>query len=156
MELYEDTFSSESRKSLCHKALSGFYGFIRSYEKRSLRNDTLYGLNDIKEISKAIYFELRVKKIGSKNEKFEAGKIVAKTLLKNGLSAVGIDLSVKEEDLEKLYTSIDLSDKLIILEDLERSGISIKQVLGYVNNLVEQDGAKVLILYPFIFSFCEL
>lgn len=107
---------------------------------------SLYGLNDIKEISKAIYFELRVKKIGSKNEKFEAGKIVAKTLLKNGLSTVGIDLSVKEEDLEKLYTSIDLSDKLIILEDLERSGISIKQVLGYVNNLVEQDGAKVLLV----------
>lgn len=107
---------------------------------------SLYGLNDIKEISKAIYFELRVKKIGSKNEKFEAGKIVAKTLLKNGLSTVGIDLSVREEDLEKLYTSIDLSDKLIILEDLERSGISIKQVLGYVNNLVEQDGAKVLLV----------
>lgn len=107
---------------------------------------SLYGLNDIKEISKAIYFELRVKKIGSKNEKFEAGRIVAKTLLKNGLSTVGIDLSVKEKDLEKLYTSIDLSDKLIILEDLERSGISIKQVLGYVNNLVEQDGAKVLLV----------
>lgn len=107
---------------------------------------SLYGLNDIKEISKAIYFELRVKKIGSKNERFEAGRIVAKTLLKNGLSTVGIDLSVKEKDLEKLYTSIDLSDKLIILEDLERSGISIKQVLGYVNNLVEQDGAKVLLV----------
>lgn len=107
---------------------------------------SLYGLNDIKEISKAIYFELRVKKIGGKNEKVEAGKIIAKTLLKNGLSTVGIDLSVQEDDLEKLYASIDLSDKLIILEDLERSGISIKQVLGYVNNLVEQDGAKVLLV----------
>ena len=57
-----------------------------------------------------------------------------------------IDLSLEEQDLEKLYSSIDLTNRLIILEDLERSGISIKQVLGYVNNLVEQDGAKVLLV----------
>ncbi len=107
---------------------------------------SLYGLNDIKEISKAIYLEMRVKKTNIKGEKGEAGKIVAKTILKNGLSIAGIDLSVKEEDLEKLYASIDLSGKLIILEDLERSSISIKQVLGYVNNLVEHDGVKVLLI----------
>lgn len=89
---------------------------------------SLYGLNDIKEISKAIYLEMRVKKLNVKGEKHEAGKLVAKTILKNGLSIAGIDLSVSEEDLEKLYTSIDLAGKLIILEDLERSSISIKQV----------------------------
>lgn len=107
---------------------------------------SLYGLNDIKEISKAIYLEMRVKRLDNKGEKYEAGKIVAKTILKNGLSMAGIDLSIKEEDLEKLYTSVDLTGKLIILEDLERSSISIKQVLGYVNNLVEQDGVKVLLI----------
>ncbi len=107
---------------------------------------SLYGMNDIKEISKAIYLEMRAKAISCKGEKFEAGKIVGKTILKGVLSKVGIDLSLNEEDLEKLYGSIDLTDKLIILEDLERSGINIKQVLGYVNNLVEQDGAKVLLV----------
>lgn len=107
---------------------------------------SLYGLNDIKEISKAIYLELRVKKLPQKHEGFEVGRIIAKTLLKNGLSLAGIDISANETDLEKLYSSIDLTDKLIILEDLERSGISIKQVLGFVNNLVEQDGAKVLLV----------
>ena len=40
MEICEDTFSSESRKSLCRKDLSGFYEFIRSYENRPLSNDT--------------------------------------------------------------------------------------------------------------------
>ena len=107
---------------------------------------SLYGMNDIKEISKAIYLEMRAKAISCKGEKFEAGKIVGKTILKGVLSKVGIDLSLEEQDLEKLYSSIDLTNKLIILEDLERSGISIKQVLGYVNNLVEQDGAKVLLV----------
>ena len=107
---------------------------------------SLYGLNDTKEISKAIYLELRAKKINTEGEKQEAGRILAKTILKNGLSMVGLDFSVKEEDMEKLYASIDLTGKLIILEDLERSSISIKQVLGYVNNLVEQDGVKVLLI----------
>lgn len=107
---------------------------------------SLYGLNDIKEISKAIYLEMRAKAISTQNEKIEAGKIVGKTILKGVLSKVGIDLSIDEQDLEKLYSSIDLTNKLVILEDLERSGISIKQVLGYVNNLVDQDGAKVLLV----------
>ncbi len=40
MELYEDTFLPESRKSLCRKDLSRFYEFIRSYENRPLSNDT--------------------------------------------------------------------------------------------------------------------
>ena len=48
--------------------------------------------------------------------------------------------------MQKLYDSVDLSDKLIVLEDLERTNIPIKDVLGYVNNLVEQDGIKVLLV----------
>lgn len=107
---------------------------------------SLYGMNDVKEISKAIYLEIRAKAVVCKGEKYAAGKIVGKTILKGVLSKVGIDLSLEEQDLEKLYSSIDLTNRLIILEDLERSGISIKQVLGYVNNLVEQDGAKVLLV----------
>lgn len=107
---------------------------------------SLYGMNDVKEISKAIYLEIRANAVVCKGEKYAAGKIVGKTILKGVLSKVGIDLSLEEQDLEKLYSSIDLTDRLIILEDLERSGINIKQVLGYVNNLVEQDGAKVLLV----------
>ena len=107
---------------------------------------SLYGMSDIKEISKAIYLEIRAKVVKEKSEKIEAGKIVGKTILKGVLSKVGIDLSLEEQDLERLYNSIDLSDKLLIFEDLERSGISVKQVLGCVNNLVEQDGAKVLLV----------
>lgn len=107
---------------------------------------SLYGLNDVKEISKAIYLELRTKVFSEKREGFEVGKLAGKTVLKGVLSKVGVDLSLSEDDLQKLYNSIDLSDKLLIFEDLERSGISIKQVLGYVNNLVEQDGVKVLLV----------
>ena len=76
----------------------------------------------------------------------EAGKLATKTILKGVTSFLGIDLSHSDEDMQKLFESIDLSGKLIILEDLERSGIDILEVLGYVNNLVEQDGVKVLLV----------
>ena len=107
---------------------------------------SLYGLNDVKELSKAIYLEIRTKGFPNKGEKFQAIKIAGKTVLKGVLSQAGVNLSLNERDLQKLYKSIDLTDRLIIIEDLERSGIGIKQVLGYVNNLVEQDGAKVLLV----------
>lgn len=116
---------------------------------------SLYGLNDLKDISKAIYFEARTKKLISKiakpkilqeAESQASAKIVGKTIAKGITSFFNIDLTGNEEDLQSLYESIDLSGKLIILEDLERSNIPIKTVLGYVNNLVEQDGVKVLLV----------
>ncbi len=67
-------------------------------------------------------------------------------MVKGVASFFGVDLSASEEDLAKIYESIDLSDKFIILEDLERSEISITEILGYVNGLVEQDGVKVLLV----------
>lgn len=116
---------------------------------------SLYGLNDLKDISKAIYLEERLKKLRAKaseskvlgKAETQAGaKIVGKTIVKGVASFFNVDLSGNEEDLQRLYESLDLSGKLIILEDLERTNIPIKDVLGYVNNLVEQDGVKVLLV----------
>ena len=109
---------------------------------------SLYGLNNTSEISKAIYLEARLKGIKDKIET-EAGKatvLVAKTLLKGVTSFFGIDLNTDENSLEGLYQSIDLSGKLIVLEDVERSNIHILEILGFVNNLVEQDNVKVMLV----------
>ena len=107
---------------------------------------SLYGLKEIKEVSKNLYLEVRAKKLNGKSEKLATGKIIGKTLLKGVASFFGVDLSQSEQDLQNLYESIDLSNKLIIFEDLERTGIDIGEFLGYVNNLTEHDGVKVLIV----------
>jgi hypothetical protein len=107
---------------------------------------SLYGLKELSEISKVLYLESRAKFLNNNSEKMEAGKLATKTILKGVTSFLGIDLSHSDEDMQKLFESIDLSGKLIILEDLECSGIDILEVLGYVNNLVEQDGVKVLLV----------
>lgn len=112
---------------------------------------SLYGLKDVSEISKRIYFELRSIGVSKKSEITSTGKvtvkIVAKTILNGVTNMVGFDIGhISDEDLEKVYLSIDLSNKLIILEDIERSNIETTEIFGYVNSLVEQDGAKVILV----------
>lgn len=120
--------------------------FIDSEEEKKCIIVSLYGLNEIREISKAIYMEVRAKALIKKSEKLSAGKLIGKTVIKGVASFFNVDLSVSDEDLQKLYESIDLTGKLIILEDLERTGIDIIELLGYVNSLVEQDEVKVLLV----------
>lgn len=112
---------------------------------------SLYGLTDLSEISKAIYMELRTIKRETSSETGTTakavGKIVGKTIFNGLVSKIGFDIgSVSDDDLQKVYESIDLYNKLIILEDLERTQIDIVKLLGYINNICENDGVKILLV----------
>ncbi len=107
---------------------------------------SLYGINNIDDISKSIYWDLRIKKTLTDSEGIQAGLLAAKTVIKGITSYFGIDLSASQDDMINLYQSIDLSKILIIFEDVERSSIDLLDFMGYVNNLVEQDSAKVLLV----------
>ena len=112
---------------------------------------SLYGLSDISEISKAIYTELRtIKKTPSSeaaNTAKTVGKIIGKTIFNGLVSKIGFDIeSFKDENFQEIYESVDLTDKLIVLEDIERTQIDIIELLGYINNMCENDGVKVLLV----------
>ena len=112
---------------------------------------SLYGLSDTSEISKAIYMELRtIKKSFSSeaaNTAKAVGKIIGKTVFNGLVSKIGFDIGgISDDDLKKIYESIDLTDKLIVLEDIERTQIDIIELLGYINNMCENDGVKVLLV----------
>ena len=131
---------------------------------------SLYGIKSIAELNKSIYLELRakktLKKLASKKKNKETKKsnklfnwlskhgkevasgtaLVGKTIIKGVAGFFNVPVEFSDKYLEKLYTSINLNGKLIVLEDLERSGIDIIEIMGYVNNLVEQDGVKVLLV----------
>ncbi|MCM1385768.1 MAG: KAP family NTPase [Bacillus sp. (in: Bacteria)] len=107
---------------------------------------SLYGLENISDISKSIYMELKMKTLEKNSEVKATGKLVAKTVVKGVAGKLGIDVSMSEDDLQNLYSSVDLSGKLLIFEDLERSNIELIKVLGYINNLVERDGVKILLV----------
>lgn len=107
---------------------------------------SLYGLKELFEVSKAIYTAIRMKFLDSDSEALVAGKIIVKTVIKHLAIIKKFDISQSDKDLKKLFESVNLSGKLVVLEDVERSGIDILDVMGYVNNLVEQDGVKVLLV----------
>ncbi len=107
---------------------------------------SLYGLKDTAEISKSIYLGTRMKFLTAASEKSTTVTFAGETIIKGIAGAFGIDLSVSGRSLKRLYASVNLTGKLVVLEDLERSGIDILEVLGYVNNFVEQDGVKVLLV----------
>ncbi len=138
--------------------LSGEWGSGKSYyikntlkpflvkKKKKCIIVSLYGLSDTTEISKAVFLELHplIKKLSPAKS---TAKVIGKTLLNAAGGKIGFDIeSPNEESLKQLYESINLTGTLIILEDIERTQIEITKLLGYVNNLCENDRAKVLLI----------
>ena len=112
---------------------------------------SLYGFSDTSEISKAIYMELRTIKKSSSSEAANTakavGKIIGKTVFNGLVSKIGFDIGgISDGDLKKVYESIDLTDKLIVLEDIARTQIDIIELLCYINNMCENNGVKVLLV----------
>ena len=125
---------------------------------------SLYGITQMSEISKTIYFEIRtsrikkwtllqklnqylpknVKSIGK--EAVMLGKGYGKTIIKGLAEQRGIEIGISDKDLHSLFDSINMSGRLLIFEDIERTQIDIFEFLGYVNSLVEQDNVKVLLI----------
>lgn len=135
--------------------------FINHTLQENFNNDliiiSLYGLNDLTELSKSLYLELRLKlfklrKFAKKRnvkhlpEVYETGKIIGKSIIKSVISLFSLNFDISDNDLKKLYKSIDLTGKLLVFEDIERSQIDLIELMGFVNNLVVQDNAKVLIV----------
>ena len=112
---------------------------------------SLYGLSDTSEISKSIYTELRSFKFKKKHEILTTAgtvaSIVPKTVFNAMTSRVGYDIGqVSDKQMQKVYDSINLNKKLLVLEDIERTQIDIIELLGYINNMCENDGVKILLV----------
>lgn len=105
-----------------------------------------YGLSSINELAQCIYSK------NSRKTLSNTISVIQSELAKGGFSEKGslafsnIDLSFVPNDTGFLYSDLDLSDKLLILEDVERSSINVVEILGYVNSLTEYNSAKVVIV----------
>ncbi len=121
---------------------------------------SLYGIQTIKELNRSLYLEIMFNKLKQKRYK-KSTKInkfknkvkavtpialnISNTILKN---ACNIDINIDWDKIkfDKLLKSVDLSGKLIILDDVERASIDLIELLGYINNLEEHDKIKVLLV----------
>lgn len=107
---------------------------------------SLYGVDNLSGLSKQIFLQLRFPTLSQKSEIKEYASIVGGNVVNNLLSMKGISFSISDKRLLQLYESVNLKGILLILEDAERSSIDILKLLGYINGLVEYDGAKVLLV----------
>ena len=107
---------------------------------------SLYGIDNLSDLSKQIYLNLRCPPLANKSEAKEYVSIVGHNIINNALSFKGINVNTSDKQLQKLYASVNLKNVLLVIEDVERSSIDILKLLGFINGIVEYDGAKVLLV----------
>jgi GTPase SAR1 family protein len=95
---------------------------------------SLYGLTTVDEIDTAL-FQAIYPALGWKAT--QVGVRIGKTLLKK----FGVDPDVKIGDLIGKFNA-----DIYVFDDLERCEASKNKVLGYINEFVEHDGCKVIII----------
>ena len=112
------------------------------WEKKKCAYISLYGLNTIDEVAKSIWLQC----IGNNN--FENKQTTSKVLRTAG-NFLTAALSVANVDLTKVaefVSTLEVNDWIICFDDLERSNISLNVILGYMNQLVEHNKCKMIIL----------
>lgn len=97
---------------------------------------SLFGLKSTKGIDDALY--ARAHPFMASKKAQLAGRVVKTFLKQKGIELEG-EFDVKEFLATKEFA-------LYVFDDLERSNMPINEVLGYINEFVEHDGCKVVLL----------
>ena len=135
--------------------------WMKEYEQEAEGNKmfkpiyvSLYGLNSTEQITRAIDTVLHPF-LYSKGAKYiknvlnVAGKIVFKTsfdLDGNGKDDTNFQTTLDSLSLLTKRDTEAIGNKLIVFDDLERSLIDMKMLLGYINNFVEHGACHVIIV----------
>ena len=125
--------------------------FITSYVKLQQRKNlyyvSLYGMTDVGQIESTIYGKMLETCIANKASDSE---LVTKTVklfqraVPMALQKIGIN---DDGELKKIVKDLKpITDVVIVFDDLERCNIEINQILGYINNLVEHNEVKAIII----------
>ena len=121
---------------------SGKTHFINKYKDKLKENKqryiyvSLYGVTN--------YDEIETKFLQSSNpEMFNE-----KTIFAGKLANVFINENIKESlgQIKKILSSLNAKGNILIFDDLERCSINIIDLLGYINNFVEHQSYKVILI----------
>ncbi len=108
---------------------------------------SLYGISNLEEISKKIFIETT--QLMDKNLKKYMGASGVKTIpeyAKTGLDMAnffGVTQNGDRIDYEEFFST---DDKVLCFDDLERANVDVIDILGYINNFVEHDHIKTIII----------
>ena len=109
---------------------------------------SLYGINSLEEISKKIFIETNpmISKSLRKFVDTRQGNLIPE-YVKTGLDMANlfgnINMNSDKLDFSKLFA---IDDKILCFDDLERANVDVIDILGYINNFVEHDGIKTILI----------
>lgn len=109
---------------------------------------SLYGINSLEEISKKIFLETNplMSKALKKFTDGSDGNYLPE-YVKTGVDIANlygvIQPTTSQQDFSKVFST---TDKVLCFDDLERANIDIVDILGYINNFVEHDGIKTILI----------
>ena len=108
---------------------------------------SLYGISNLDDISKKIFIETsQHMDKGMKKYMAVHDKTVIPEYAKTGLDMAhffGASQSSEKIDYEKFFST---DDKVLCFDDLERANVDVIDILGYINNFVEHDHIKTIII----------
>ena len=108
---------------------------------------SLYGISNLEEISKKIFIETT--QLMDKNLKKymnSHGQMTIPEYAKTGLDMAnlfGVSQNGDKVDYAKFFST---DDKVLCFDDLERANVDVIDILGYINNFVEHDHIKTIII----------
>ncbi len=108
---------------------------------------SLYGISNLEEISKKIFIETT--QLMDKNMKKyleTTGNHSIPEYAKTGLNMAnlfGVTQNGDKVDYAKFFAT---DDKVLCFDDLERANVDVIDILGYINNFVEHDHIKTIII----------
>ena len=108
---------------------------------------SLYGISNLEEISKKIFIETT--QLMDKNLKKymdSHGQTNIPEYAKTGLDMAnffGVTKNGEKIDYESFFST---NNKVLCFDDLERANVDVVDILGYINNFVEHDHIKTIII----------
>lgn len=108
---------------------------------------SLYGISNLEEISKKIFIETT--QLMDKNlRKFmdANGQTTIPEYAKTGLDMANFFGVTKNGDKLDYRDFFSTDDKVLCFDDLERANVDVIDILGYINNFVEHDHIKTIII----------
>ena len=108
---------------------------------------SLYGISNLEEISKKIFIETT--QLMDKNlKKFmsSSGVTTIPEYAKTGLDMANFFGVTQNGDKVDYSDFFSTDDKVLCFDDLERANVDVIDILGYINNFVEHDHIKTIII----------
>lgn len=108
---------------------------------------SLYGISNLEDISKKIFIETTQLMDKNLRKYMDAnGQISIPEYAKTGLDMAnffGVTTNGNKVDYSQFFST---DDKVLCFDDLERANVDVIDILGYINNFVEHDHIKTIII----------